>query len=70
VSAPVYSHSFKSFAEAVGLHKRTVVAMVERGEIRCVRFGSTKKPIVRLEEPSAFLERQGRYSDPQPEPAL
>jgi hypothetical protein len=65
MSAPVYSHTFKTFGDAVRLHKRTVRALVDRGAIRCVRFGSTKKPIVRLESPRDFIEREGRFdTDP------
>jgi len=68
MSAPVFKETFATFGAAVGLHKRTVRNLVDRGEVRCVRFGSGKKPIVRLEPPADYLARQGRYSDPEPEP--
>lgn len=59
---PVWHHTYRSFGEAIGLNLRTIKTMAANGEVRVVRFGSGKKPIVRLEPPSEFLARHGRYS--------
>ena len=67
---PVWSHTLQTFADALGLSKRTIRALVDNGEIRAVRFGSIKKPIVRLEPPAEYLARQGRYNAlPEDQPA-
>jgi hypothetical protein len=66
--SPLFRHTFKTFGEAIGVHPRTVRRMTDDGEVRTVRFGSKKKPIVRLEEPDAYIARNGRYSGPEPEP--
>lgn len=62
---PVWSDTYKTFGDAMGLHFRTVIRMERDGEVRSVRFGNNpKKPIVRLEPPAEFLARQGRFSQP------
>ena len=55
---PVWGHTLQTFADALGLSKRTIRALVDNGEIRAVRFGSIKKPIVRLEPPAEYLARR------------
>ena len=63
---PVFRHSFRTFGEAIGLNLRTIKTMEANGAIRDQRFGSSKRPIVRLEEPADFLARSARLTGPAP----
>jgi len=65
---PVWNDTLRTFGDAIGAHPRTVRRMVDCGDVRAVRFGSVKKPILRLEPPAEFVAREGRFSGPDPSP--
>jgi hypothetical protein len=63
---PVWKDTYATVAVALDLHLVTIKHMVRDGEYPAVKFGSSKRPIVRLMPPAEFLRLKGRWSGPQP----
>jgi hypothetical protein len=66
----IWTDTYASVAQALGVHEVTVKHMVRDGDYPAVKFGSSKRPIVRLMPPKEYLRLKGRWSGrpPQPEP--